>query len=47
VKHVKPITVDEYLLLLRTKGSGVPLDLSEMPGPRELYAAFRGQLMTT
>ena len=44
MNNVKPITVDEYLLLLRAKKSGVVLDLATMPGPRELYAAFSAQL---
>ena len=41
---VKPITVDDYLALLRQRESGVLLELDSMPGPRQHYAAFSVQL---
>jgi hypothetical protein len=44
LKNIQPITVDEYLALLRAKGSGVMLDLASMPGPPNEYSAFRADL---
>jgi hypothetical protein len=44
MKNIEPFGVTEYLELLRAKESGVLLNLSDMPGPHEQYAAFRGTL---
>src|SRR5438445_281038 len=44
MKNIESITVDEYLLLLKERKSGVLLDLATMPGPRESYTAFSARL---
>jgi hypothetical protein len=44
MRSIKPFGVAEYLDLLRAQKSGVLLNLPDMPGPRELHAAFRGLL---
>lgn len=44
MKEIEPIDVSEYQALLKSKGSGVAMDLAIMPSPVESYTAFRAVL---